>query len=415
MILSDRTKKILQIIVFVLAVVALGYLLYVVFFRPTQPPAPAANTNAGNQGFPDVNAANQNTNGVDGAANTNMVPAGIPAVSKVANGGLTQATSLTPEVNTQFPSPDKQGLLRYYNPTDGKFYRVNQTGAITQLGEGQFKSVSKVTWAPTTNDAILEFPDGANIYYNLDTGRQVTLPKEYEEFDFSPTSDRIAFKYMHIDKERRVLAVADADGANARTVEPMGIYDYRVQVNWSPTGRVVATWGEYMDMNRQELGFIGLNNENFKGTVVEGRGIRSTYSPDGQQLLYSVYSENTNYNPNLWIVYADGDSIGKSRRDLNIPTFADKCAFASDSKYAYCGIPLNPRDGFAVAEDFLDGVPDEIYRIDVASGVKSKVAVPADAEGNAKYAVENMTVSTDGRYLYFRDKNSGQLIKIDLK
>jgi hypothetical protein len=413
MTLTPTTKRILYALVFLAAIVAIGYILYVVFFAPSQGgnnQNQNQNVNGGIGGLPNINDILNNIN----SSNTNGA-AGIPGIDTVANGGLTETEVLTPQTDTQQPSQGADGSLRYYDATDGKFYKVDGNGKITQMGDAQFRGVENVTWADASNETILEFPDGSNVYYNLDTKKQVTLPKEFEAFDFSPNSSQIAFKYMNIDPERRVLAVSNPDGSSARTLESLGDHADRVTVNWSPTGKIAASYAEFIDLNRQEVGFVGLKGENFKGTIVEGRGLQSQYSEDGKNLLYSVYSSSTDYKPSLWIVGADGDAIGSNRKELQLNTFAEKCAFTADSTTVYCGVPSDQKYGYGLEPDILNGVSDDIYKINLVTGTKTKVATPVGKNGQAIYSVDSMMVSTDGSQIYFRDKTTGQLVKMQVK
>lgn len=415
--ISPTIKKILYSVLFLAAVGAVVYLMYIVFFRPSAP-TPPVNVNNGNVGLPNVNDILNNANINNGNvnnANTAEEP-GIPGVDKIAAGGLTETEIITPGINAVDPAASKDDSIRYYSNVDGQFYKVDKNGNVRQLGKAKFANAEKVTWSDASNEVILEFPDGANVYYNLDNDRQVTLPKEYEDFDFSPTGSQISFKYMHIDPERRVLAVSSPDGTGARTLESLGLNGDRVTVDWSPKGTVAARYAEFIDANRQELGFIGLSDENFKTTIVEGRGLRSTYSPDGEQLLYSTYSIDTDYKPTLWTVDADGNNIGKNRQQINVQTFADKCAFASDATTVYCGVPTESRYGFGLEPDILQGVSDDIYKINTKTGAKTRIAIPTDSSGNTgSYSVDNMFVTSDNSALMFRDNTTGQLVRINLQ
>lgn len=408
--LSERTKKILYTILFIAVVIAIAYLLYFVFFRRVEPEVELVNINGELVELPDINELILNAN----EALNEAINEGLPGVDSVASGSFTETDELT-DVPTQNVSLAKDGTVRYYDASDGKFYKVDANGNIIQIGDAQFSNIETVTWADTTNESILEFPDGSNIYYNHDTGRQVTLPQQAEEFDFSPTSNQIAFKYIHTDPERRALAVSTPDGASIRTLETLGNNEDKVTVEWSPTGRVAATFRDFIDFNRQEVGFVGLNNENFKGTIVEGRGLEYIYSSNGTEMLYSVYSKETEYKPSLWMVEADGENIGNNRRELKINTFAEKCAFSSDGVTAYCGVPSQSYYGFGLEPDIVKDVPDDIYKINTQTGTKTKIAVPVNDEGNASYSVDTMMVSSDDSKLYFRDDNSGKLVKIDLQ
>ncbi len=419
--LSPRMKQALLIGGFVAGLIVLLFLIYWVFFRsPSSSNQASQNTNS-TVGLPNINDILKNTNisngNTNGNGNTNT--GNLPGVDAVARGGQTIATPLTPDTKIQDPAPSTSSQVdgsRYYDPKTGKFFSVDAAGVIQQIGTGEFANVEKVTWSKTNNEVILEFPDGANVYYNLSNNKQVTLPKEFEQFDFSNDGAEIAFKYMHSDPERRVLAMSSPDGSKAKTLEALGENQDRVQVGWSPTGKVAATFSTFIDVNRQEIGFIGLNRENFKGTVVDGRGFQSQYSKDGARMLYSVYSTATEYKPSLTIVDSDGENIGNNRRELGVNTFANKCAFTKDSSTVYCGVPSNQKYGYGLEPGILNGVADDIYKIDVKTGIKSKIATPVNAKGEAVYAVNanSMTVSKDNQ-LIFQDTTSGQLVKIKLQ
>lgn len=413
--ISPRIRTILLGSLFLIVVVTIGYLLYSVFFRPTTPTVEVPETDIGEiSPLPTIDESGAVVPGQEGEEDTpNEGLSGIPGVDTVAQGGLTQTQVITPQVNAEDPQLIGDSL-NYYNPEDGKFYAVDNAGNSTAISGLQYAGVEQVTWADSGDQAILEFPDGANVYVDLQSGEQVTLPAEYEEFDFSPSSDTIAFKYLTDNYEQNVLAISNPDGSNARTIESLGRNEDRVDVEWSPTGRVIATYDEFIDGARQEIGFVGLNNENFKGVVVQGYGLEKEYSPDGQQLLYSTYSEASEYKPELAIVDSNGADIGKNRRDIGINTFAHKCAFAQDQSALYCGVPKDQEYGYGLEPSLLADTTDDIYQIDLQTGSKRRIAVPVNENGQPDYSVEKMFTSSDGDYLYFRDEQTGQLVKINL-
>lgn len=415
--LSPTVKKILFGIIFTLAVFAIGYLVYFIFFRDTTG-GPVVNgngnVNGANVALPNLNDLLANANQVDNNNNQPGGQPGLPGIDDRAEGGLTRAVRLTPDIDASDAAVAKDGTVRYYNPADGKFYRVDENGDILALGGRAFPAADNVTWAPTSNEVIVEFPDGSNVYYDIEQDKQITLPAEFSEFDFSPSSSQIAFKYDHPDPDRRVLAVASPDGSSARTIEGLGIYGYRATVDWSPTGKVVAHWSEFTGLEMQEVGFVGLNDENFKGAVLQGRGLETKYSPDGKQMLYSSYTSNSDYIPTISIVDADGNDIGKNNRQLGLPTFAHKCAFTSDSSELYCGVPTESVYAMGLEPTLLNDVPDEIYKVDLDTGLKTRVAVPVDENGVPLYRVENMIVTNEDSTLVFTDGETNELIKIAL-
>jgi len=214
---------------------------------------------------------------------------------------------------------------------------------------------------------------------------------------------------MGEDPNNRWLAIVSEDGSKAMGVEELGDKDSTVYPMWSPNNQMVAMFTEGKDFDRQEVYFVGLNKENFKSTIVEGRGFVPKWAPTGDRLLYSVYSTQNELKPSLWIVDAEGDNIGNNRKRLNIETWADKCSFA-DPKTLYCAVPQKLEEGSGLFPELAKNTIDDLYRIDTQTGSKKKIAIP---ENNL--TISNLIPSKDGRYLYFNDQASGRLHKINLK
>ena len=172
---------------------------------------------------------------------------------------------------------------------------------------------------------------------------------------------------------------------------------------------MIAMHTKGIDFNRQEVYFIGLNNENFKSTIIEGRGFQPQWSPQGNQLVYSVYSSDNDMKPQLWVVDAQGDSIGNNRQRLNVETWAEKCTFASQSKI-YCAVPENLPKGAGLFPELAKSTRDNLYEIDINTGLRKLVAVP---EGS--YNMSNLLVASNGDNLFFTDANTEKIYKIELK
>jgi Tol biopolymer transport system component len=66
--------------------------------------------------------------------------------------------------------------------------------------------------------------------------------------------------------------------------------------------------------------------------------------------------------------------------------------------------------GAGIFAQELDNSKTDIYKIDLKSGIKTRVAIP---EGD--HNIDNVIVSEDGRYLYFSSQTDGRLYKINLK
>ena len=406
-----RYKRVFLIIGFIIIVVLFGYLLYAMFLKPapseeivTTPTATATPSRLPTS--PAGEARKEASPSTIGGA-PSPLPAAAPSV--VANGGLTQTSELTATPTFGVTMDGSGSNLQYYNKDDGRFYSVDKNGNVTALSDKVFHNVEKVTWSPTKNKAILEYPDGANIVYDFFSKKQVTLPAHWKDFDFSPVGDKIVMKSIGLDPDNRWLAVSNTDGTKTRRIELIGKKDETVYPSWSPNNQSIAMYTEGVDFDRQEVYFVGLNEENFKSTVIEGRGFQSKWSARGDRLLYSVYSSTNDLKPILWVVNAQGDKIGSGRKSLGIETWADKCSFAGDFDL-YCAVPETLEEGAGLFPEMAKTTVDRLYKINTLTGARELVAVP-----DRDFTMANIFVSSDNSYLYFTDEATKKLHKINLK
>jgi hypothetical protein len=300
--------------------------------------------------------------------------------------------------------------VRFYDPADGRFYSVLDDGTKVALSDTVFPNVDHVTWGNKSEKAVLGFPDGSQVIYDFAQDKQTTIPRYWQELQFSPNDDQIAAKSLGSNPTNRFLIIADSDGSDPHPIEEMGNNQDKVMVNWSPNNQTVAfsRTGEALGANREQILLIGKNQENFKGLVVEGRGFTPTWSPDGSQLLYSVWNSDEGYRPSLWLSGASGDQVNANRRRMNIQTWADKCVWA-DGKTVICGVPKEMPTGAGLQRALFDVGPDTLLKLDLTSGQVTPLGDPG-----SNVVVRGIRVSGDGQSAFVTDGNSGQLIKMRL-
>lgn len=401
-------KRLLIAIIFTLVCIGIGYLLYRVFFYKEKPPEQPIKIMPKEFQFPQAGKGAK-PGGAEGG------PTELPAAGQLPVAGLGQEIQ-PPTIEKKMvdtlvgnPTSDINSGARYYDKINGKFYHLDNNGNLQELSDKVFYNVQKVIWSPIKDQAILEYPDNSKIIYDFTTKKQVSLPKHWENFSFSPLGEKVAAKSIALAPENRWLITFDTDGKNISRVEPMGENADKVSVDWSPNKQIIATslTGEELGDDRQEVLFVGQHHENFKSTIVEGRDLRSSWSPEGKRLLYSVHNARNNYQPELWIVNAESDSIGSNRQILGLNTWADKCNFAGE-RFVYCAVPTQLDIGAGFAPQTADYTPDEIYRIDLQTNLKTKIPV------NGSYTVNQLFTSKDNKTLYFTDKNQSGLFSVPL-
>jgi len=411
--MSDQQKKILMIIGF-FAVVIFASLILWRMFSGTQAPGPNTGPKATST-FTTLPGSDPNSGVIISDPNgTTTLP--INDINLPEPGGDTgDETDRDNKITSpnNFPIIDATidstgNTVQYYDPLEKKFYRLDDNGVPVVMSDKVFHNVDNVSWSPDKNKAILEYPDGSKNIYNFTNDTQTSLPKHWQDFEFSPTGDQIAFKSIGFEPENRWLSIMSSDGTQAQNIEKLGGNADKATVNWSPNRQIVGTFQDATDFNRKEVFFIGLNHENFKSMIVQGRGFQSRWSTTGNKLLYSVYSDFNGYKPSLWITDANGDNVGQNTTPLAIETWAEKCTFASDT-LMYCAVPRSLQDGAGWLPPSTITSPDDVYAINLETGQKDLVVSEGD------YNMSNLIITKDGATVYFTDNKTGGLYKLPLK
>lgn len=408
--MTARTKKILLVIGFIVSVFAIAFILYALFFRPTPPePTVEEQPESSTGTLPSAIEAllrEREAEEETGAA------ARLSEADEVARGGLTQTTRLTTSAVENATLSGDGASMNYYSAADGRFYTIDEDGNVVALSDKQFPDAESVEWNRKAEKAVIEFPDGSNVIYDFSAEKQVTLPNHWEDFDFSPVQDQVAAKSIALDPNNRWLVIASDDGSKTTSIQALGENASKMDVNWSPNDQVVA-FAKTADaiqggLDRQVIYPVGKNKENFKGLVVEGLGFESLWSPSGKQLLYSVAGDYSDNKPLLWIVDATSASMGDNRHSLGLNTWVDKCTWSS-STTVYCAVPINLPQNAGLGRALYENEPDALYKLDLATGRSTLVAIPAEST-----AMNHLQVSDDESKLYFTN-SLGRLELMRLK
>ncbi len=410
-----KYKKIFLAIIFVLAVVLIGFSLYFVFFKSRQVPSPPqTQTPTSTPGLPHAEEGQgQITEPGEGgkipsnqeAQETEQEQKDQEEVPTKPSGRVTQVSNS--ETLNPVLSLDENGV-QFYNKDDGKFYRVDKDGNMEILSDKVFNNVDNISWAPTKDKAVIEYPDGSNVVYNFNTQKQVTLPKHWEDFNFSSNGNHLVFKSIGRSPENRWLAISDDKGAKTKAIEEIGENADKVYPSWSPNNQMIAMYTQGIDFNRQEVYFIGKHDENFKSTTIPGRDFEPKWSKTGDHLLYSVYSKRNDLKPQLWTVNATPKNMGAGRKSLDVNTWAHKCTFSSNNEI-YCGVPRNLPKASGLFKQKAKAASDDIYKINTKTGQKELLA---NLEGN--FNMTNLNVTANKENLYFTDKNTNKIHQVDL-
>lgn len=395
-------KKIALIIGFILICLFFAWLIYM-FFKFTPMISPA-NTNINEEYDPgstdrniNINSAlptNKNTNKEAVERRREATPKDFGEIKKITESSVKGAALASNGTD-----------IVYYNRKDGKFYKIGEDGEETLLSEKTFYDIQNVIWSNNKDQAILEYPDGANVVYNFIKEKQTTVPKNWEEFGFSVDNKKIVTKSFSSYSAESNLVIADVSTGQTKIIENLGSNADSFQISCSPDNQVVAFFSETVDLDHQEIYFVGQYGENFKSIIVDGIGFKGKWSPDSNKILFSVYSSLSNYEPVLWITDKDGN-----QRMLPIKTWVEKCAFY-DNKIVYCGVPQEFGEMAGMFPNASSKFNDDIYMIDITKNYAEKIQIDEKFDS---YNVKEILISKNQDMLYFTNGRTGRLYKIEL-
>ncbi|MFH0814647.1 MAG: hypothetical protein V1902_00945 [Candidatus Falkowbacteria bacterium] len=412
-------KKLLLIFGFIIIVGVIGFFIYYLFFTGAGPTTPSTTLTEeeisgqalGKLPAKDLTKVSTQKAAEQFAAEKKITKVAAPEGKKpdsIAKGGITAVKTLSFDITPSF-RVTKTGGLYSYDASSGAFYKITSTGDKELLTDKIYKNVKNIVWANDDDQAILEFPDGSNILFNFKTGQQTTLPKSWQNFSFSPAGDKIVFKDLDPNPEYSWLAIANPDGSGQKYIDNVGDKAMYVFPEWSPNGQVIALFKSGGTGITTKIQMIGQNQENFQAFDAKGLGFKYDWSPAGDKILYSTYNPVENMDPCLYIVNASPTTVGYNHKKINLKTWVNKCAFG-DNDTAYCAVPKELPANAGTTPEIADSIPDYVYKIDLTTGMTSFIAEP-----EYNYTIDKMTVSPDGDYLYFVDKQTNTLHSIQLK
>ena len=388
-------KKILIIIIIIL-ILALGWVIYNILTKSNIAPFRDK----------DSDIINQISDNIE---NTPITASATPksAITKKIN-KLTKQKILSPII-----SPDKEHI-RYFQKSNGHLLErsLDGTREISIL-DSDILNLENVIWAPDKKQIIYVLTTSEKYYYNLETGKTVALDKNMKNITWSPDSSKILYEYTDPETKIHGIISSNPNGENIKVIYKTPLQN--LNLAW-PEQNQITFYQKPSAYAISPLFSINPSNQQIDIIINNQNGLLVHYMPNSQNFIYSAsYGKSLN----SFAFYArlptpgTGGQANKSI-NLNSVTIASKCTLDSEHSTAYCAIAENLEENSILPDDYFKNLikfKDSIYKIDLETGEKQKIALSSELGNPDAY---NLFLSPDKDKLYFTDKNTGILYLINL-
>ncbi len=278
------------------------------------------------------------------------------------------------------------------------------------VGAYPFGEVEAIDWFPNKRKAVVKTKEGI-FFYDLDGDSVSKLKSGVDVATWSATKNGIFYKYFDSSSKKRSINASNFDGS-----------DWKVLVDNLAFKKVDLISNEstiescyYPVPDGRQIGKIECINvvSGDKRTVYDGKyGADYLWSKNGQKLLVSFAQNQVSNKLVLGVMNKDGGEY----KGLNFPTTIKKCVWSNDNTHIFCSMmsatpeeAVLPNDWQAKKYEFVD----TFWKINTENGKKERV-IETD-ELNVQVDSESLFLDKQENFLFFIDRNSESLYRIDLQ
>ncbi len=275
------------------------------------------------------------------------------------------------------------GQTLWYFTSDGHLYSLNpSTGLKQEYLLPQSVTIDNAIWPAQGDDFIIVSGTGTSKifrYYDSSAKTFINYPANVKEADFMPDGQKVAYNW--VSGTTSELSIAAKDLTGHKTIATLPQADLTIKV--SPLGdRAFA----YDNSNPQSGKLYYINFTTKKVTTLPTASENdAVWAPDGKHFLYNrnTGGKSGSSSNELWL----GDIDAGTDTDLHIASKVSKAVFDKSGNNLY------------VAAQTVDGLSEEVWKIDLTAMQKTKVFSPADNDPAINSS--NLLLSGDGTTLYF--------------
>jgi len=374
-------RKILIVLLVILALALAGFAVYYVYFRKTPGETTTETPGAGK---PPAQT------GVRAMDDKLKKISSVIAVSPIA-------------------SADGQKIL--YAGKKGNLYETDFDGGNQkETNLVVLQNLIKTLWSPAREEfaTIYANADGRKIFYNnAKTKKTSPYDAGIKSLAFSKSENKIAYYLSNDLQNTNAVFIADADGANARAVFNTRVKDIRVE--WVSSNQIAISTAP-SGLVPNVLWVLNIDTQKLLPVMSQVYGFTMRWSPSGGRFLFS---QTDTKGANLTL--SSSNQTGTEVKNLGLATLPEKCAFsAKDENIVFCSAPASAPD-IVWPDDYYKQIysaSEQIWSINLSTGKKDMVY---DFDETLASDAADLIVSPGADRLIFLNKKDGAIYSLKLK
>lgn len=301
--------------------------------------------------------------------------------------------------------------IQYYSKDKGHMFQIDLEGNNKKtISAKDISGLEDIIWS-SSREKVLSKSTGAGetifSYFDLDKKKGAKLDKNIKNVNFQ-NENKIIYSYQP-SSEKASLNVADFDGKNWKKLTDLDFFGQNLEM--VPNTGLVSFWN-YADANYETklytIPLIGEERKLIFGGKFGGdflwnfNGLSALMSSSNQKEGNQIKLGLFNFNE---LVY----------RDLNIPTFVQKCAWSKNNKTVFYALPGSIPENIVLPNDYLKSnfnTVDTFWKVDIESGEKERLIELKDLE--EKFDAIDLFLNNDESILFFTNRYDGRLYRIKL-
>lgn len=389
---ASRAKRIVYIILGLLALGLIAYLLYSLFAAPGETPPQELPRISGRTigGAPEAAPAGEQP------ARTPPLP-DIPSIAEERLVRLADFPVISPALNKD------QSRVLYYKKDGGDLYSSDFSGKTREkISNLTIIGLLEAIWNPIAERAAVRYLDGDTLksFLQIGTSSVAVLPQDITGASWSPDGKSLA--YLLPREGGADLVIADPSGGNPRTAFRTPLVD--ADISWITSDLIVFGTAP-SGLAEGYLFAFSRRDNSFNRLVGPAFGLTGLWSPDGTTALLSSASRGGKK-----LILSSYDRAKNAAAPIPIATLAEKCAWSGES--AFCAVPRGIPAQTILPDDYLRGEfnpADRIVAVDLKTGGISEVF------NEGSFDVSDLVITKDKKYLFFVNRADGTLWSLQLR